>query len=248
MGLSPMNMLGLSLSVRTAHLAQIMPILRILCYNGSVVTWTVVSLTTAKFKSLIFSIYGFTLSYTANTFILMILYDFCLLPAQFYWLQSESGSESYITTRFLLLSDSCGFDVGRSLWPEDGSVVYNCYWVLASAVIFGSESRGTRDHILLSQIRDLPFRRLLRLAGLRGRYSTPPPHESDFILISTALYIAYWYPTKCLLITRIHGNVFRTELISKNRVSAETCLSTRFLAMGPHVTLLFFFSKIRKVD
>jgi hypothetical protein len=47
---------------------------------------------------------------------------------------------------------------------------------LASAVIFGSKSRGTRDHILLSQIRDFPFRRLLRPAGLRWRYSTPPPH------------------------------------------------------------------------
>jgi hypothetical protein len=31
---------------------------------------------------------------------------------------------------------------------------------------FRSESRGTRDHILLSQIRDFPFRRLLGLAGL----------------------------------------------------------------------------------
>jgi hypothetical protein len=29
--------------------------------------------------------------------------------------------------------------------------------VLASAVVLGSESRGTRDHILLSQIRDFPF-------------------------------------------------------------------------------------------
>jgi hypothetical protein len=47
---------------------------------------------------------------------------------------------------------------------------------LASAVILGSEFIGTRDHILLSQIRDFPFRRLLRLAGLRWRYSTPPPH------------------------------------------------------------------------
>jgi hypothetical protein len=28
---------------------------------------------------------------------------------------------------------------------------------IASAVIFGSESRGTRDRILLSQIRDFPF-------------------------------------------------------------------------------------------
>jgi hypothetical protein len=43
---------------------------------------------------------------------------------------------------------------------------------LASAVILGSESRGTSDHILLSQIRDFPFRRLPRLAGLRWRYST----------------------------------------------------------------------------
>jgi hypothetical protein len=42
--------------------------------------------------------------------------------------------------------------------------------VLASAVIFGSESHGTRERILRSQIRYFPFRRLLRLAGLRGRY------------------------------------------------------------------------------
>jgi hypothetical protein len=75
--------------------------------------------------------------------------------------------------------------------------------VPASAVILKPESRGARDHILLSQIRDspnlggsglriyipqeqggpvvtpgtgFPFRRLLRLAGLRWEYSTPPPH------------------------------------------------------------------------
>jgi hypothetical protein len=46
----------------------------------------------------------------------------------------------------------------------------------ASAVILGSQSRRTRDHILLSQIRDFRFRRLLRLTRLRWRYSTPPPH------------------------------------------------------------------------
>jgi hypothetical protein len=64
--------------------------------------------------------------------------------------------------------------------------------VLASAVILGSDSRGTHDHILLSQIRDSPnlegeeqggpvitpgtgfsFRRLIQLAGLRWRYSNP---------------------------------------------------------------------------
>jgi hypothetical protein len=35
---------------------------------------------------------------------------------------------------------------------------------------------GTRYHIILSQIWDFLFRRLLRLAGSRWRYSTPPPH------------------------------------------------------------------------
>jgi hypothetical protein len=40
--------------------------------------------------------------------------------------------------------------------------------VLASTVILGSESRETRYRILLSQIRDFPFRRLLRLAGYTG--------------------------------------------------------------------------------
>jgi hypothetical protein len=53
---------------------------------------------------------------------------------------------------------------------------------LASAVIFWSESHTTRCHILLSQIRDFPFRRLLRLAGSRWRYWTP-------ILASVALPI-----------------------------------------------------------
>jgi hypothetical protein len=48
---------------------------------------------------------------------------------------------------------------------------------LANTAILGSESLGTRDHILLSQIRDFPFRRLLRLAGSRWRYSSPPPHS-----------------------------------------------------------------------
>jgi hypothetical protein len=77
--------------------------------------------------------------------------------------------------------------------------------VLASAVPLGSHSRGTQVHILLSQFLRLPepggpgpriyipkeqggpvippstgfpFRRLLRPAGLRWKYSNPPPHGS----------------------------------------------------------------------
>jgi hypothetical protein len=60
-------------------------------------------------------------------------------------------------TRFLLLSDICGFvDVGSPL--TRGRVCrLQLLLVLASAVILGSVSRrGTHDHILLSQIRDSP--------------------------------------------------------------------------------------------
>jgi hypothetical protein len=42
-----------------------------------------VSSTAPKFKLLAFCMFGFALSYGANMFILMILYDLCLLPAQF---------------------------------------------------------------------------------------------------------------------------------------------------------------------
>jgi hypothetical protein len=76
-----------------------MPILRILCYNGSLVTSTVVSLTTAKFKFLIHSVSGFTLSYTKNMFILVILYDFCLSRAQFYYIIVYIGKVCKSQTR-----------------------------------------------------------------------------------------------------------------------------------------------------
>jgi hypothetical protein len=70
----------------TGFAKQIMPTLCILFYNSILVTWTFISLTTSKFKPFIFSTSGFTLSYAANVFILMILYDFCLLPAKCcYW-------------------------------------------------------------------------------------------------------------------------------------------------------------------
>jgi hypothetical protein len=39
-----------------------------------------------RVKPLIISTSGFDLSYTANIFILMILYDFCLLHSQFYYI------------------------------------------------------------------------------------------------------------------------------------------------------------------
>jgi hypothetical protein len=97
---------------------------------------------------------------------------------------------------------------------------------LASAVIFGSESRGTRNHILLSQILDFPFRLLLRLAGSRWRYSTPPP-----------------------LCFRVHLYAFATDRVentASNSSSIVACLRNCCLAVAvflvsysvrPHVTI-----------
>jgi hypothetical protein len=47
-------------------------------------------------------------------------------PASLSWTKAPIWG---LTTRSLLLSDSCGFvDLGRPLWREGGSVVCNCYW------------------------------------------------------------------------------------------------------------------------
>jgi hypothetical protein len=82
-------------SVSTGFREQIMPILRILCYNGSLVTYTVVRFTTAKFKPLIFSMSGFALSCTTKVFILMISYDLCLSSAQFCYTYNRIYTEGW---------------------------------------------------------------------------------------------------------------------------------------------------------
>jgi hypothetical protein len=95
----------------------------------------------------------------------------------------------------MLLSEIWGlFSVGRPLWLEDVTSI-------CSVIIQWSESLRTRNHTLLSHLRlpqpgvpgsriyipqeqggpvipegtGFPLRRLLRLAGLRWRYSNPPP-------------------------------------------------------------------------
>jgi hypothetical protein len=73
---------------------------------------------------------------------------------------------------------------------------------LASALILGSESSGTRDHILLSQIQDFHFRRLLRLTRLRWRYSTPPPHGISLEFTKCTAFYNFlaappWVPLLC---------------------------------------------------
>jgi hypothetical protein len=91
--------------------------------------------------------------------------------------------------------------VGRSLWRENGSAVYNCCWSSPAQSFLGPSpgglvtifyyvrlgitptwGSGPRIHIpqehggpIITPDTGFPFRGLLRLAGLRWRYSNPPP-------------------------------------------------------------------------
>jgi hypothetical protein len=85
--------------------------------------------------------------------------------------QAPSGAHDQIT---LWQLRSC-FRGAPSLTRGRVCLLY-MLMVLASTVFLGFESHGTPDHILLSHIWVLPFRRLLRLARSQWKYSTPPPH------------------------------------------------------------------------
>jgi hypothetical protein len=59
------------------------------------------------------------------------------------WSVLELGTHVGFTTGFLLLSDSCGFvGVERSLWRDDESVVYNCYWPSPAQSFSGPSLEG----------------------------------------------------------------------------------------------------------
>jgi hypothetical protein len=96
--------------------------------------------------------------------------------------------------------------------------------ILAIAVIFGSESRRTRGHILLSQIRDF--------------------NESVLICTAAYIHVVPRYPWKCLLTRkpvlniRWHGNAFRTESVYTNLLPWNVFRTELFLRNCLHVTVL----------
>jgi hypothetical protein len=135
---------GLSVQAQYSRLCHISSSFR---YNSSLVSWTVVCLTAAKFKRV-------------------------------------TQSQIHIATDGQSISLSwCRGPVflGRPLWREGGSCVY------AAGPRQRSVSRvpvpwDSWPTFTVSDLR-LPFRRLLRVAGLRWRYSTPPPHGCLLVLV-----------------------------------------------------------------
>jgi hypothetical protein len=131
------------------------PIISSSFYNSSLVTWTVVCLTAAKFKPLIFPVSQLALSNVANIFIFMILY--CLPKSHCDW-RSVNQLSLGVEPLYYSLTVTVLF-----LWgalPDERMGLSFVYAAGPRQVVFlGSESRGTRGHILLSQIWDFPFRR-----------------------------------------------------------------------------------------
>jgi hypothetical protein len=135
-----------------------------------------------------------------------------LLPISSSWRRAPWDSR----LEFFSKMDTCGLSPYITSSLTRGWVYHlQLMQVLASAFILASESCGTSDHILISQIRDFPFCRLLRLAGLRWKYSTPPPHGKLHStpgiwikLVCTAAYIVSGLHAKCWLPVHIRGNFY----------------------------------------
>jgi hypothetical protein len=115
---------------------------------------------------------------------LELLYDSRFTAIQFVL----APSPVRLAARFFSKLNTCGHSLYTTSFLTTGwACNLQLLLALASAFIRGSESRGTRDNILLSEIRDFTFRRLLRLAWLRWRYSTLLPHGQHSFLSARPL-------------------------------------------------------------
>jgi hypothetical protein len=96
-----------------------------------------------------------------------------------------------LMTRYLLLFDSYGFAFCGAPSLTRGRVCL-LYMVLAlaSAVFLGSESLGTRDHILLSQIWDFPFVASYDLQGHTVEVFDPASTRGHHCSLGIPRYIA----------------------------------------------------------
>jgi hypothetical protein len=114
--------------------------------------------------------------------------------------------------------------VGRPLWREVGSLLCICCWPLPAQSFSGPSPLGLETIILLSHIWNFPFHRLLRLAGSRWRYSTPPPHGYPNELTNEPSFITQDEPKR-----DHHLEYFVCYYLCFVR-SYETCLATCYSA------------------
>jgi hypothetical protein len=191
------------------------------------------------------------------------------------------------TSNFIFHPNTCGYIPHVTSSLTRGWVCsLKLLLALASAVILRSKSRDTHGHILLSQIQQSPnldgqvlvfispqeqdgpvippvtgspFRRLLRLAGSRWRFSTPLPHGQELsAILGSSLYCVgadskkTLFPREyvCVAQQRVvyHESAALATALSRCFDSTGTCLPSRCPAMdvpsdfttstfGSHVTI-----------
>jgi hypothetical protein len=130
--------------------------------------------------------------------------------------------------------------IQHPLWREDGSVIYNCCW-LSPARSFSGPRLGT---IFYSQIRDVPFCRLLRRAGLRGDIRLRLHTGISSLLYNhfarTWLKIPSPSMTPCfrgVLTSTMHKNG-RASTVTCIFISAGKCLPSRCSETAVHAAIL----------
>jgi hypothetical protein len=124
------------------------------------------------------------------------------------WCRAPSGAHNQIfITVWQLQSCFCGAP------PLTRGRVCILYMMLAlgSAVFLGSESLGTRDHILLYHIWDFLFHRLLRLTGSWWRYSQPHLHTGELWPPLWSPLISYLLQSDKLEDTFLKGSASRVS-------------------------------------
>jgi hypothetical protein len=151
------------------------------------------------------------------------------------WIKKQSGAYDQIfISLWQLRSCFCG---AHSL-TRGGVCLLYMLLAFASVVFLWSESLRTRYNILLSQIWDSPFRRLLRFAGSRWRYSTHlhtgwPDQASNLVMlinfrhVPRRKHISFIIEVQLLHhknILHSNGNVF-TESLLRNGPSISAYLA-----------------------
>jgi hypothetical protein len=174
-----------------------------------------------------------------------LLYDWRFTANQFVWVTSPLR----LTTIIVFPTEHLrSVPVQHPLWRKDGSVVYNYCWLSLAQSFSGPSPAGLMITFYCHRLETppiggsghliyipqeqggpvipsgigFPFRRLLLLAGLRWRYSTPPPHGSTALLLYAAKHffiITLHGPhgKRRLLLSRIVLGVFTAPLHSNGR-------------------------------
>jgi hypothetical protein len=143
-----------------------------------------------------------------------------------------SSTHLGLKTRFLLLSDSCRFvHVGRPLWREDGSVVYNCCWPSPAQSFSGPSPVGLATILYCLRLETSPPWRA------RSPYLYPPGTEwprytppRALVLLSVASY-----DLQGDIRTRLHTGCSHS---SQSQSHIATVSQSVSLGVEPHLWLM----------